>query len=761
MIQRSIAAVRRYKWLIAGIVLVVSTGAFFARKLFPSVYQAEGKIWISQQGQAQTGPVRAAALLPNNSWGDLLASYTVLGQTVRELHLYIQSDRPGAGRLFATVDVGERVHPGEYILSADPASRRVTLSSATGHADSVIERGVLGDSVGRSIGLRWVPDPNLLARLRQVPFTLITPREAALGVRAQTSVELPRDGNLMRVYVSGTDGWRSAQIVNSLLRHLVATADEFKRRNVTDVRKTLDSQVAYAGSSLQQADDALERFRMQTITLPSESGTPINGGLAVTRNPVITNYFNLKLSYDQLAHQRAALEQTMSDVRAGRLDVQALWQVLPADAATQDIGVLLQEYARRQSELRNELLAFTEDHPAVKQARASLAQLREHAIPDMVGTLIAQLRRREDDLGRQITTESSSLQQIPPRTIEEAQLTRTVEARAQLYGMLRNRFEEARLAELSVEPDLSVLDSAGMPESPIANRGRQVFFGAIFASLAGAILLAILLDQFDKRVRYLPQIPGQLGLHIIGAVPHIEKRRKPDPLNAVQIVEAFRSLRLNVTYTAPPDRPLMLTVTSAGTSEGKSLVSINLGLAFAEAGYRTVLVDGDLRRGSLHSAFAVERRPGLVDVLRGATPLTDALRPTSHTKLLLLPSGSRQASAPELLTSESFSQLIQQLRSEFDVVLIDSPPLAAGMDPHALCVATGNVLFGVRLAQTDRDFAKQKLDLLSRFPVRILGAVVNDVDLSGGLNSEYSYLPGYSISDEDEVVVGTQLQASR
>ena len=757
MVKRSLAALLRYKWLVVAIVLVVGVAAFFIRKQFSAVYQAEGKVWISPEGQSQRGPVRAAALLPSNSWGDLLVSYAVLGKTVRELHLYVQPTNPAHNPLFSQVDVAEFVHPGLYILRVDDSGARYTLSVNGRGGEAVVERGAVGDSIGKSIGLKWVPDRDRLLHARTIPFSLMAPRQAALEVRSQLHAELPREGNLMRISVTGEDGWRDAMIVNSLQRHLVQTADEFKRRNLTDVRKTLETQLAYAGNALRDADDALERFRMQTITLPSEAGTPINAGIEVTRNPVITNFFNMKLSHESVQRERAALEQTLNEIQRGQLDVQALWQVLPTESGTQEIGVALQEYARKEAELRNDLLAFTEDYEGVKQVRASLLQMKEQTIPRMVTSLITQLRRREDDLGHRIGAESAGLREIPPRTIEEVRLTRNVEARTQLYSMLRSRYEEAQLAELSVQPDLSILDTASMPETPISNRGRQFFFLAVLGSFAGAVGLAIVLDQLDKRIRYIQQIPRRLGLNILGAVAHVVQGRKTDPLNVARLVESFRALRLNVTYAAAHDRPLKLTVTSAATAEGKSLVSANLALSFAEGGYRTLLIDGDLRRGTLHRTFNTERRPGLVDVLRDTITLSECLRPTTHAKLSLLPGGSRSSAAPDLLASESFHRLIEELQTDFDVILIDSPPLVAGMDPHALCVATGNVLFVVRLGETDGSLARQKLDLLHRFPVRLLGTVVNDVRASVGLNTEYSYLPAYAVQDDDDLIDRTAL----
>jgi tyrosine-protein kinase Etk/Wzc len=752
LMRRSIGAIFRYKWLIAVITAASVAAGSKLKGRFAPEYEVEGRVWIAPTSGdgtgARNGPVQASALLPSNSWSDLLVSYAVVAGAVRELHLYIHATDPNDDRVLAAVDVGEKVRAGTYAVRVDPGGTRYSVVSGQGKEERVLEQGVVGDSVGRSIGLLWAPDKTVLTPGRTIGFSLTTPRLAAVAVQSSVRAVLPWQGNIMRVYVTGPNPWRASQIASALLHHLVETADDFKRRNLTEVRKAIDVQTSFADRALQDADSALEKFRKETITLPTAPVAPAGGQAG---GGDATEYFKLKLEYETVQHQRAALESTLADVQAGKVDVQALWQVLPADGGTQDIGALLQEYSKKQSALRNDLLAFTDDYQGVKDARASIAQLRDHVIPGMVATMITQLKRREDDLGQQLSTESASLASIPPRMLEEVRLTREVEARRQLYDMLQRRSEEARLAELSVEPDLAILDAPNVPEWPISSKGRQVFLMAAIGGLGAAIVLALMLDRLDKRLRYLQQVPSRLKLRVLVAVPHARRRRKPDPQNVAQLVEAFRSLRLNTTYAAAHGPGLTLAVTSAGPSEGKSFVTANLALAFAEAGFRTALIDADVRRGSLHATFHVDRCPGLVDTLRGATPLTDALASTSHPKLSLLTCGTRDAGAPELLSSTAFLELTTTLRRRYDVILIDTPPLAAGMDPHALCAASGNALFVVRMAHTDSALARQKLDMLERFPVRVLGVVANDVRPSLGLNDDYSYLPEYSIQEEDGV----------
>ena len=192
----------------------------------------------------------------------------------------------------------------------------------------------------------------------------------------------------------------------------------------------------------------------------------------------------------------------------------------------------------------------------------------------------------------------------------------------------------------------------------------------------------------------------------------------------------------------------MVCVTSPGPGEGKSLVSANLALAFAEAGYRTALVDGDVRRGELHSTFGTQRSPGLSDVLRGSCSLGEALRPTPHERLLLLPSGSRFRSAPELLANTVMQRTLMDLRQQFDAIVVDSSPLAAGVDPFALAVTTGHVLLVLRAEQSDLRLTRAKLELLGRLPTRVLGVAINDVKVQGEYR-DYSFSPS-ELDETDE-----------
>jgi Mrp family chromosome partitioning ATPase len=150
----------------------------------------------------------------------------------------------------------------------------------------------------------------------------------------------------------------------------------------------------------------------------------------------------------------------------------------------------------------------------------------------------------------------------------------------------------------------------------------------------------------------------------------------------------------------------------------------------------------------LHRRLAARRRPGLTDCLRGEVPFETIVQATAYPLLTLVGCGTRVHNAPELLNSPVMARLIQRMRSAYDVILMDSPPLAGGVDPFVLGTLTGNLLLVLRTGQSHREMAGAKLEMLRRLPVRLLGAVLNDVPAAAGYGYYSYYLPGYEATDE-------------
>jgi capsular exopolysaccharide synthesis family protein len=271
---------------------------------------------------------------------------------------------------------------------------------------------------------------------------------------------------------------------------------------------------------------------------------------------------------------------------------------------------------------------------------------------------------------------------------------------------------------------------------------------AVAGGLGLGLALALLLDRLDQRFRYPEQATDELNLEILGTVPALPSasRRARDPEAASQVVEAFRTIRLHLVHMFDPNQPTVFTISSPGAGEGKSLISSNLAMSFAESGRRTLLVDGDIRRGQLHATFGVRQAPGLLDYLQGESTLDEVLQPTDFQNLTIITCGARRHRGPELLQSAAMAQFIATVKPLFDTIIVDSPPLGAGIDPFAIAHVTGHLMMVLRVGVSDRKMARAKLAAMDRLPVRLLGAVLNDV-ASTGVFRYYSYLYGYKLEE--------------
>jgi capsular exopolysaccharide synthesis family protein len=562
-----------------------------------------------------------------------------------------------------------------------------------------------------------------------VPFTLTTLREASIDLRSRMSTSASRESSMLRIVLTGQDPRLTAATLTAIVNQFQVTAARLKTRNLVEFASALDQQLSYAAQQLREAEIALETFRVRTITLPSEGGS-VAAGLEVTRDPVLHHFFDQRLQLDSIRNDRALLESTVSAIKAGRTTPGSLLAI-PSVHLAPELMAALTALSSKEATLRADREIYTDQNPKIVALRTSIDGLANVEIPAMASSLIERLQRREVDLDARVAGSSRELRQIPTRTIEEMRLRRNVDTQLALYTTLKGRYEEARLAEASSFPDMSILDYPAVPQRPSSSPKLVVAGVAVILSFGAAIALALLLDHVDRRFRYPQQATHELGLEILGVVPRLTQARSSGGRTeqAWQVTEAFRTLRMSVS-PGKGDGPLLLTVTSPGSGDGKSFVCSNLALSFVSAGYKTLLIDGDVRRGTLHKIFGCSLEPGLTDYLAGNATLGEILRENSN-ELTVISSGSRGERAPELLASKGMTELMRVLAGRFDVVIVDSAPLSAGIDPLVLATHTTNVLMVLRVGETDRKLADAKLKHVDRLPVRAIGAVLNAANTTG------------------------------
>ncbi|MGE5091900.1 MAG: GumC family protein [Bacillota bacterium] len=744
-LSRYIAAVKRYKWVVLGLTLFGTAVGIVATKFIHPVYSAQATVYIQPTSDnRQAGPIRPDELLHSQQWVELLFQYRVLDSVIKKERLYLQY-APKYEGLFRGFTLADRFLPADLELTVDAARRTWFLKTVEGLN---VDVGRVGDSVGTRAGYRWRPPAQALLAVRKVRFSVLSPREASVALQKRITPNMTDNGSFLRVSLTGDDPAKVTSTLNTLIDQFVAVAADLKKFNLRETSRILSYQVDTLAQQLHDAEGRLESYKTKIITEPTE-GTAVAPGIAATQPTVMTQYFNEKMQADALRRDRQSLDRIIQRARAGSLDVDEFQTVTSVQSAP-DLQNALSELAKYEAEARALGFRYTPEAKQLQDVQEKVKTLRSQTIPAYATALSNALRAKEGELTSHIATASRDLQAIPGRTINEQRLEREYQQLAALYGDVAVRYQQAKLAEASAVPDVRLLDAAVPPQRPARNSAPAIIGLAFLGSMALAIGIAILLDRLDKRLRYPDQVTRELGLSILGAIPAIRKVSiaDRDPEEASQVVEAFRTIRMNLAHSYGAAGPVMLTVSSPSPGDGKSLVSSNLALSFAEAGYKTLLIDGDVRRGELHRMFGTDRRPGLIDVLLGNAQADDVLRPASHRNLTLISCGTRHHHAPELLGSAAMRELLIELKGRYNAIIVDSPPLGAGIDPFVLGTATGNMLLVLRSGETDRKMAEAKLKLLDKLPVRILGAVLNDISAADTAYKYYHYVYGYTADEE-------------
>jgi capsular exopolysaccharide synthesis family protein len=750
------AALSRYRWLVVIMVLIGLGTGFAATRFIDPEYEVVATVFTNGSGNDKPTLINPAQLTGNAGWRDLLKSFAIIDPVVQDLSLYILPAKATDSLLFANfiIDpVKKRFQPGAYTLKTE--NGRYSLTDKIGFIHEV---GTVGDSVGRTAGFAWVPPARLLGtRSHSVDFTVLTPREASRDVQKRFSVVIMPNSPVIGLTLSGTATQRPAATLNAMMTRFVDVASELKKREMVASSTTLATQLEAAQRRLQDAERAFESYRVATIAKPSETATMVApdanapGGVSVGQ-PIFNNFFAHKAEVETLRRDRASLERIADQLKAGNTGVtpEAILSVptLANDGGATALRQAVSELGSAQADVRLKLQTLTDSNPVVVDARRNITDLRERVLPQRLADYISTLRTREAELGDQLKSATTELQEIPQRTIQQGVLQRERDVQADIYTRLRAASAQANLAQQSAVADVKILDSAITPLAPSSNTAPTIIGGGLFAGLLLGVGLAFLLDQLDHRFRYPSQARSELGLDVLGVVPVVDQSGRQSPEAVAQIVEAFRSIRMNVRYASGAQRSVILGITSPGPGDGKSLVASNLALSFAEGGWRTALIDADTRRGQLNATFDTPAAPGLIEYLEGTSLLAEVFYPTRHDNLTVIPCGARHRRAPELLATPRMQQLVSSLAAEFDVVIIDTPPLGAGTDAYAVGTACGQLAVVLRSNRTNLKMAKAKLAVLSQLPVTLLGAILNEVKTDSGMYQYYSYDPEYVMAEE-------------
>ncbi|MGB0418822.1 MAG: polysaccharide biosynthesis tyrosine autokinase, partial [Opitutales bacterium] len=264
------------------------------------------------------------------------------------------------------------------------------------------------------------------------------------------------------------------------------------------------------------------------------------------------------------------------------------------------------------------------------------------------------------------------------------------------------------------------------------------FFGGIAAGFGLVFLVAF----FDDRIKSEMDIEGALGISILGILPRLKKMSDTDKAKVVagdsdfQVTETYRSIYSALKLNKEGSQAQVIMTTSTLPSEGKSFVSSNLALTFSSHGERTLLLDCDLRLPNVAKSLGLKNDNGLIQVLDGSIAVDDAIQQSLYPGFDVLPTGGKSSQSTQLLNSPTFAQLLNELRQNYDRILIDCPPLAAVSDALNIVSLTDGIIYVIKYNTVKQASAALNIERINKSETPILGALLNDVS---GTGSGYYY----------------------
>jgi capsular exopolysaccharide synthesis family protein len=424
---------------------------------------------------------------------------------------------------------------------------------------------------------------------------------------------------------------------------------------------------------------------------------------------------------------------------------------------------LMTRKAELETELRKARERYLDDHPSVAdlttQLNAVSQQLNQVAVNvrDSIRAQYSAALNAEQRLEAQVGELRGATLEEQDRAVRYNTLAREADTNRSLYDGLLQRFRELNAAAGIANSNLAIIDKADAPLNPSSPSLPINLAIALLLGTAIAAIVVFLRDQMDDYVRIPEDVEEKVQLPLLGIIP---SSGEDSPMEAIAdpksaISEAYGSLRGALLYSTRHGLPRVMAITSAQPTEGKSTTAFATASGFARMGRRVLLVDADMRRPSVHHKIGHDNRRGLSSLLVSQDPAASAIVESGLPNFSLLPSGPIPPSPTELLTSPRMIALLDEFASNYDVVLLDSPPVLGLADAPALAALADGVVFVIEAERGRRGALKTALKRLRSVNALLLGAVLTKFDPSKASN-RYSEYYGYSYYKYETAADGPQ-----
>lgn len=755
--------IRRNWWLVIALMgLGAGAGYWLFRHTTP-VYFAYAMIQVDEEDQAtETGiiPIYTSSFGSITTEMQIIGSRSIAEQVVDALDLQLQLVRPTRvprDVLLEDLSVAENAPNGRLRLvrGGDPQTFRLEDISQRKIADVRI-----GEPV-ESRGLRFTLTP-AAQRHQEIVLGVIPRRAAAQRIQSALRIRRPNEedlyNNIVMVALQHPDRLMASAVPNMVTAKFIDWRREKHRKEANSTVQFLVGQLDTLNTQLREAEERLRVYREENnvVDLTTEGATKISQ---------VSSY---EVERAAIEVRRNALARVLEEVRpTSTTDPMApspyrrlgSHPVLLENSNVQSLLTIVNDLEGERAELLERRTVTDPDVVALTERIQDIERQLEENIQTYYRGLDNQVGHYTSIAGRSAGTLSA----IPAKEQQFLRLLGEVELLRETYSLLQTRLRESEISQAVEDAGVEVIDPAIVPNRPVKPRLLTNLLMGVLLGLVLGVGGAFARESLDNTIHTRDDLKELTGVPVLGLIPSIRpaagavanasgrllrrrgsgngKALAPPAKGSESLVteyhrthaasEAFRSLRTNITFSSAEKVPKVFVVTSALPQDGKTTTAANLAIIFAQQGLRVLLVDGDMRRGTLHDLFKLERTPGLSNLLVEHGEMERAIHWVSleeGTELEILPGGTVPPNPAELLSSSRAAWLIEQFRERYDAIVLDTPPLTLVTDAAVLATRADTVLFVARANQTEEGAIRFAVEQLRNVRAPVHGAVLNDVD---------------------------------
>jgi capsular exopolysaccharide synthesis family protein len=549
--------------------------------------------------------------------------------------------------------------------------------------------------------------------------------------RSRLGIEPVAGTRLVNLRFTAYDPEVAKSAVNALAEAYIEQALEYRYTTSSEATGWLSARVGEQKQKVEEAERALQAYREREGLVNIEERQSLVDQKLSALTAAVVNARTERITKETLFNQMRLLSSAQLES----------FPAVMASPVIQGLKGQVVELQRDQARLAD---TYGEKHPEMVRVRSQLRATEEKLRSESQNVVKSiendYLTARQQEVNLQASLDGIKREalEINRKAIEFGVLKREVEGNQQLIRELTSRTKETSLESELKSTNIRINERAEKGVL-IAPRMSHNFALGLLIGLGLGIGLTLLFEHLDNTLKTPEDVKQYLGLPFLGVVPDVTARSagaggpKPSPLILKNpksaVAEAYRVLRTNLIFSSAESSGRVMLVTSANPGEGKTTTTVNVAASLAQTGARVLAVEADLRRPSMSQHFSVPKTPGLTDLIVGKAEASAAIHSTRYKGLMVLPCGYVPPNPAELLGSARMKDILRALRSHYDWVLIDTPPVLAMADTPVLCPIVDGVILVVAAEVSGRPAVQRAMDQILGVNGKITGVVLNRVDL--------------------------------